>query len=298
MTAFPAPAWRPTNAEYHRDRSRWSSSMLEEFHDSPAVAQGLYVAQDLEEPEPNESMILGSAVNLLVVEPERAEDSLCIATQAQSRRGGAYKRAVERYPDRLVLTAPAGERAQAMARSILHPRTRQAETAKALLTAEGYPEWAFKWDDPTGVPCKLKVDRVLNVWGVPTKVALKTTRDPRPESFHRDFLNFGYARRLAFNRRGLRVALGDDLPVDIKVVAVRNREPYDVWVYNLSENWFSIAEPEVEADLKLLAEYLARGDDANWCDPRENAEDSLPVLEPPRHAVRAHLDNLTTDEWE
>jgi hypothetical protein len=261
--------------------------MLATFRESPGLAYRRYVTKTEPDPRPSPSMVIGSAVNHLVLDPASAPAGFYVV-QVRTRDAKAYRDAEQAYPERLILTLPEHELAMRAADSILEPLTSAAEVAHALLTAPGgISEWAYQWDDASGVPCKLMVDRLLPLSGRPTIGELKTARDPgllvqrygetRPASW---LYNLGYDQQAAFNRRGVRHALGSTVEPDFYFVAVRNSSPYDVHVAKAGETFLSRAEAKTGETLARLAECLASPGPAGWISREEGLPGGVvPVLE-------------------
>ncbi len=262
---IPPPIWRPANAEYHRTRTHWSSSMLKVFRHSPALAFKRFVAGAAAEWEPpTRSQVLGSIANTLLLQQERRTRDIHVV-DCKDRRGKEFKVQLERRPDQLVVTQTEWEEGQAIANAILQPKTESARVAHRLLVGEpqdGFTEYAHRWEYRSGVPCKEMVDRLLNLHGVPTLVELKSTVDPSPEGFRDQFSRLGYACQAAFNLRGLQDALGGVIP-QFLVVAVRNEEPYDVAVYPLHPDFLELGRRQVETDLAGIAACLSGA--RPWC---------------------------------
>jgi len=280
---IPAPSWTPTNPAYHADRSHWSSSMLKTFRESPALAQGIYITGDFSGPETSHSMIIGSLVNVLLLEPERWDIDVWVV-DVDGRNAKTFKQAVATFPERLVVTRKEAEEATFVAQAIKEPRTKMAEVGQALLMGGiGYAEYAHRWIDPTGVPCKSKVDRAIVLSSRATIVEMKTSRDPRPRQFEKQFNDMEYYLQGAFNRRGGRFAFGED-PTLI-VAAIGNIQPYSVYVYEVDPEYLIDAADEIEANLEELAHRLSG--ELPWCTADEMlSDDRLPVLRQPYYARR------------
>lgn len=144
---LPEPTWRPSNHEYHEAVGRWSSSRLKMFRRDPYLAySGLREAES-----PSEAMVIGSAINALVLEPSGSE---IYVAQVETRRSESYREALRAWGnDRLVVTAKENRLARAGAASILEPQTPAAELARSLLAnPDGYNEWAHRWNEPVWRP--------------------------------------------------------------------------------------------------------------------------------------------------
>lgn len=313
---IPAPTWTPGTAEYHEDFSRWSSSMLRCFNDSPALAYQRYVLCDpaAQRSGTSEALILGSAVNEILLDP--AGRNLHVV-EVQSRATKAVRDAEQAFPGRRVLTRKEHDLARRIADSILEPRTPAARLAQTLLQSDGgHPEYAHRWEDPSGVPCRTLIDRVIPVHGRPAILELKTSRSPDRFGFRRQVMSFGYHEQAAFNCRGLADALGidprpaTDAPtpsgdddwtppepeqgVLFYWIVIRNAPPYECYIYRRSEDLRKLGEHAVEEGLAKLADALQRRDDpAAWSLPDEQLpDDEIPEIDAPAWA----MDAIQSDE--
>lgn len=270
---IPVPIWTPTNATYHAE-PRWSSSKLKTFRASPAEAHGRYVARTLPAPDTSTAMVVGSIVNALLLEPERAVSYIYVCG-AKTRTAKEYRDSVRDRPHQLVVTADEWEEGDGVAGALLAGRTEAARVARRLLTGgDGFSEYAHKWDDATGVPCKTMVDRLRMVGGWPAVVELKTTEDPDPARFKDHFIKMGYDAQAAFNSRGLTELLG--AAPRYYVVAARSRAPYEVAFQQIPVETLARGAEIVEADLRKLAACLAGGP---WESPWETLIDGeIPFL--------------------
>lgn len=280
---IPAPTWTPTAREYHADLSAWSSSMLRTFRRSPALAEARYVTRRLLGDDATGSQRLGSAVNVLLLQPE-LEQRLLLVADADTRSSTAFRRTRRHAPrEALVLTIPEYDQAVAIARAVREGRSEMAALARVyLLELPGYAEYAFRWTDETGVPCKAMVDRLVEHPAGPVKVELKTDQDPL-DAFSATATKWGYHCQSAFNARGLRAALGIE-PME-RIVVVRNEPPHEVVVYEPDAEWLEAGAATVAADLERLAYCLATGE---WLHDAERLDVSggCRPLSLPRHMRR------------
>lgn len=289
---LPEPTWRPSSHEYHSVLGRWSSSRLKTFRTDPSLA-----FSGLRKPEiPSEALVIGSAINALVLDPSGSE---IYVSQVETRGNKSYPEAVRAWGhDRLVVTAKEYRLARAGAASILEPQTRAAELAKSLLTqGEGFNEWAYQWEDPeTGVPCQAMLDRLTTAGDSLLYVELKSTRDPSREAFtgtrvedgevheqpwRGQARKLGYHCQTAFNLNALRDAVGDDVPLDCFFVAVGNTLPHAVGVYHASVAgaFVTDGEKQIRADLSWLATCIQDDTGAKWHHPWELlANDDVPEI--------------------
>jgi hypothetical protein len=292
LTTVPAPNWHPpTVAAYHSDVSRWSSSMVRNFRKSPGLAFMTYVARSAPLERPSEALVVGSAVHRLI-ETQGQSTGIHVAG-CDGRDAKTYRDAVQAFEPagRLVLTRKEFERAQRTADALLEPRTRSAEVGRAILCAgDGHSEWAYRWEDESGVPCKTLNDRVTLIRGEVAIGELKSTRDPTPAVFHRDIGTRRYHVQAAFNARGVRRAVAEEAgipavdvpPVAFYWVVVGKSPPWSVYVCRATTRAMNDGEVEVEASLRKLAGCLQDPTGATWAHPHELLEDGeIPAAEPP-----------------
>lgn len=292
---IPAPTWTPSLSAYHGDFGRWSSSMVRCYRQSPALALQRYIHRDpaAQRSGTSEALVLGSAVNELVLDP--AGTNLHVV-EVQSRSTKAVRDAERAFPGRKVVTRKELDLAQRIADSILEPRTPAAELARTLLTCPGgHAEYAHRWEDPSGVPCRTLTDRVIPVHGRPAVLELKTSRSPERYGFQRQVFQLGYHEQAAWNCRGLADACraaGEELEPDepgFYWIVVRNSPPWEVFVYRRSESLRKLGEAALNETLPKLAQALQnQGDPAWWASPDEQLLDGeIPEIEAPAWALDA-----------
>lgn len=284
LTSVPAPIWTPGNREYHGDPSRWSSTSLKMFRHKPQLAYRTYIGS-VKHSGPTPAQVIGSAVNILLLEPETQETAIH-TVDVEARNAVAFKKAVELYPEALVLTRPEREQAGAVADAILHPQTDYAAMAREILVdRHGYSEYASRWDDEIGVPCKSKIDRLTTATaedGLSLVIGeLKTAKSPELQAFSRQAWDLDYHCQAAFNCRGIYATTGH-WP-DFVFVVVRNEQPYEVACYKLTEEFLAVGYEQVVGDLQRLSVCLQDPSGKTWRSSWENFQGfpSVPELSPP-----------------
>lgn len=280
---IPESAWRPTNAEYHAIRDRWSSSRISLFRRSPREAYETFVTRTRSSDARSTPLDIGAAVSQSLTDPTGVGQH-AYRVNVRSRGSKAYKDAVRVYGgDRVVLTAPEFDAVEQMVENVLNPTTPMAEVARAMLVVgSGASEWAHTWEE-MGVPCMVKLDRLVMLQRM-AMVELKTSVARSPQEFSRQAWKFNYHCQAAFYRRGVTAAgeLGDDERPDVYFVVIHNEWPHEVWVQAASEEFLAAGDAQIERDLTRLKGCLAG--EAPWCHPWETSE-ILPVLRPPKWAL-------------
>lgn len=247
-----------------------SASALEEFRRSPAHFRAM------KPKDPTDAMKLGTAVHMALLEPALFAETYVVATPCAAelasgkRKGeacgspGKYRRNGAWFcgthaPDEHdtpadVVTAEhlqdiTGMRDATMA----HP-----DAAKAY-TGQGGEEVTIVWDDPTGIRCKARPDRLIKRAAM--LVDLKSAADASPRGFARDGAGRGYHRKMALYRRGLRVLHEQGLmPWEVKhsaIVAVESSAPYVVGCYLIDEGHPGADMERAEQDVERLLVRLS-----------------------------------------
>lgn len=240
-------------------------------------------------------MILGSIADHLLLLPDRVLSDIYVV-DVQDRRAKSFKGEVESRPEQMVVTASEREEAEAIAGAILEPETEMAELAHdLLLQGDGINQWAYQWEDVSGVPLKIMSDRLRLVNRMPVDISLKTTIDPSPGEFSRQFDRFEYECQCALYQRGISHALGG-ASVPTIVIAVRNEPPHEVWCAQVSDASLRYGKEVISHDLMSLARKLSGEEPwaASW--ERLPPDGQLPVLEPPRYK-RVVLNGVALDRF-
>lgn len=282
-----APTWTPTNHEYHGMRERCSSTMLKTFRESPEMYRRKYLLGEEDRSLPGEGMAIGSALGCLVLEPHRVEAEIEVITKVTTRKNKTMEKLYADSPEKTFLVERELAPLAGMVASLCAAGTPHAMAARvALLQLPGWSEFAITWDDPLGVSCKSKVDRLtvdpetwrIHVW------EFKTDRDASPEGFAKQAVNLGYREQAAFNLRGLEDAFGGE--ARLSWVVAHNEPPYEWVVYPLDPIDREIGQENVERDLRMLSAWLEAGEGEPWRQPWE-LDDNFPPLQFPRWSRRS-----------
>jgi hypothetical protein len=133
------------------------------------------------------------------------------------------------------------------------------------LERRGEPELSIFWTDrETGLRLKCRVD-----WFSDYPLDLKTTRDPSPMAYARQYAALGYHRKRAHYRAGIFAHTGEHLP--FVHLATGTEPPHEVAVYDPDDSDYrsgrSVGEDQYRATLRQLAECFASAD---WSNPWES----------------------------
>lgn len=170
--------------------------------------------------DPTPAMILGTAVHLLTLQPERAPEIVAFEGDKRTKEWKQFK---ADNADRLILGAEDLATARAMAAAVrAHP------VAAALLDGCEYELPIFYTDQATGLRCKARLDAAKPG----AVIDLKSARDISPRAFGRQAAALDYPGQLAHYGAAWSAETGDDLP-SLYIVAVESSAPHDVAVYEL-----------------------------------------------------------------
>ena len=237
-----------TNEEYHASGAV-SKSVLDMIHKSPA-----YYKYCMENPrEQTDSMLLGSVVHKLVLEPQDFGSEFAVIPDCD-RRTKDGKAVYKAFCDALqdgVAAVPGDvyRQAQAMADAV------KAHPVAAKLLTDGKAEESYFWEQD-GIKCSCRPDWMRNDGLV---VDLKTTKDASPDGFQKSAYNFRYYVQAWWYIHGLRL-LGIDA-TEFIFIAVESAAPYTVSVYAADDLFFKLGEIEAMQDFETYKECMKS---ENW----------------------------------
>lgn len=236
-----------TNAEYH-SHPAVSKSDLDLISRSP-----LHFKTAKETPKAQtESMLLGSLVHKLVLEPDDFDNEYIVAPVCDRRTKQGkeiWNDFMESSAGMSVITEGLKSKAESIADAVLK------DTAAACILRNGQAEQSFFWtDDETGVECKCRPD-YLKSNGIVAD--LKTTSDASPESFVKTAYDYRYYVQAWWYLHGLhQCGIKAD---DFIFIAVEKEPPYAVCIYAADELMLELGERTAKENLKVYAECLKSG---------------------------------------
>lgn len=263
-----------------RDRSEYdaidavSHSRLKDFDDHPQVYYRRYVTKDLPPRPANDAMQWGTDLEnrLWGEEPAAVLIPEDVLSKSGSRSGAAWKAFAEEHEGQRLLKKSEYDLLmysldRAVANIEAHPQ------ASELILGDGEVWQRLTWTCPdTGLPRKGELDAISK--GV--LVDLKSCRHTSAEAIARQVVSLGYHRQLAGYQQAIEQQSGKHLPVVL--VAVRNDEPYDVAVYELTEQFLELGR---EANIRSLRQLKQCMETGVWQRPGHS---DVILLEPPRWA--------------
>ena len=235
-----------TNAEYHASGAV-SKSILDLVHRSPA-----YYKYCMENPrEQTESMLLGSVVHKLVLEPETFADEFAVAPDCD-RRTKEGKAEWKGFTDALrddvqPITGQMYETACNMRDAV------KAHEIASRLLSDGKAEQSFFWERD-GIKCSCRPDYLRDDGLV---VDLKSTQNATPESFSRDAYSFRYYVQAWWYLDGLKK--NGIQAENFLFIAVENKPPFHVCVYAADDLYYKLGEEEALQDFEKYKECTKSG---------------------------------------
>jgi hypothetical protein len=198
--------------------------------------------------EPTPAMLIGTAIHLAILEPDRFDAEYHI-TSAQDRRQAAYKEAVEQYGVDRVLLPHDAEHVRALQGVVLgHTKARK------LAHAKGHAELsAFAKDPVTGVMVRCRYDRLADAGFA---VDLKKARDVLPRGFANSCARYRYHVQDALYSDMYYWITGERLD-EFWFLAIEDQPPYTVIPYRLDDLSIEAGRIAYRRNLNTYAECLA-----------------------------------------
>jgi hypothetical protein len=216
----------------------------------------------------SDAMLLGSAVHMLALEPERfgaeyrIESGPFNATTGKpfgrdTKKFEAWLDEAKNSDDRKILIESEFETSQAIAKAFQgHPviAAIMASRAEKLFESEYAMEYETR-DSKVDLKCKLDfvcpAERII--------IDLKTTSDPSPYAWSWSAEDFGYHRQAAIYSDAMEAKYHE--PFRFLFGVVRPKEPYEAAVYELDAESINRGRSEYEA---LIEEYAERKVNNDW----------------------------------
>ena len=230
-----------------------SRSELWQLRESPEKFK--WTQEHPEEPTP--SLIFGSLVHKLLLEPETFDDDFAIIPDVDRRtKAGkeAYNAFLSGFSERYIISHSDYEKALQMAN-----KAKQTPFVSKLLD-NGKHEVAYYWeDDLTKELCKVRLDCVSEVGGKKIIVDYKTTANASTESFMRSAINYGYDFQAAMYCEGYEKSTGKK-PLFV-FIAQEKEPPYAVNILQADEYFLKRG---YDVFRELIGVYHDCKESGNW----------------------------------
>ena len=235
-----------SNAAYHTNKTSFSSSQIVEFSRNPGKFRaGLTMAT----PQ-TESMLLGSVVHKLVLEPKDFDSEFIVMPAFNMRTNDGKKDAqsfIDSNPDICIVPEKIMAQAQDMAGAVLSD-----PTATALLSDTSRERSGYFVCPETGLPLKFRPD--ADKPGI--LIDLKTATDGSIEGFKKAIEQWRYHWQAWHYCRGMSIGTGVEYAF-IWIVAEKDI-PYAVNCYSCGAHWLARAESEAIPVLHDLKRYISK----------------------------------------
>lgn len=238
--------------EYH-EMEGYSKSNLDKIN----VSMNHYF-ESLKKKEVTRSMIIGSAFHCMVLTPSEFDKEFAVLPECDRRTKegkNIYAAFVEANFGKTIIDSEDYEIVGQMARNIVvHP------VASQLLT-NGKPENSFMWiDKESGLKCKCRPDytRYDNLM-----IDLKSTDSAVYRDFQRSVINYRYHVQAAYCIDGVNAVEGDSYDTFV-LIAVENKAPFNVAVYNVDQAAIELGREAYHLDLFKVVEYYDQPESERW----------------------------------
>lgn len=241
--------------EYH-GIAALSKSGMDALHRSPAHFQAYLLEPHMD----TAATILGSLTHTLVMEPDLFSLRYAVYENVNknTKDGKANVQDAEAFGF-IPISMSTLAQAQAMAQAL-----RNHPTAGGAFKAEGTLfELSVFWEEHVNgvcIPCKARIDVLTaDIPGFGRICAdVKKTRDASPRGMRKSMVEYRYHVQAAWYRRGLR-AVGLETK-QFTLLCVEDKPPYNVGLYNISEDAQRVALLEIKADVEQFAECSISGE--------------------------------------
>jgi len=190
-----------------------------------------------------------------MLEPERFATDYAVFP-GKTRRGKAWDAWQASHPGVEGLTAAGHAEATAIGLAV-----RSHHAAGPIVCNAQHIEMEHEWrDEKTGLSCLLKADLVLEMGSHRVLLGdLKGVESTDLRTIQRQSYRLGYPLQMAHYRAGIQAKYGAHYRVDVAIIAVETRPPYDVAVVYLSDDVMTHAETEWRDLMSIIAECTETG---------------------------------------
>ncbi len=246
-----------SNEEYHSSEGI-SRSQLMTMRKTPYHYWFEHISGLSEGHAESEAMKLGSALHIMVLEPEKFDPQYYIAKHWDRRTTlgkQGYAAEQEEAAGRIMLSHEQWRLLQCMGEGIGKNSDAQAILAKNQLL--GKAEQSIYWNEPnTGVRCKCRPD----LWHDKVVIDLKTSVNASYREFQSSVYKYGYHIQAGMIQEGIRNVTGVTIH-DFCFVVVEKEPPFATAVYLLDETAIARGASEFRT---LLAKLKYAQDNEEW----------------------------------
>lgn len=229
--------------EEYRAREGISQTELNAFRNDPQVYEMVYVTGELPREKPTPDMLLGSAIDRLLLDGEESTPSV-YPDECLNKNGGRIsarcKAWEESHPEQTWLT-PKEHQREIGAKLRAKRNVEEHDKARRILESATQRHVRLCWtDELTGLPLKCELDFAAPALLLgDLKVAAPTAME-NPEAWARHLVGRGYDVQMAHYRQGWQALTGERLPWCW--IAIRNNPAMSVEVYEPTEMFMEMAD--------------------------------------------------------
>jgi hypothetical protein len=214
-----------------------------------------------------DGLAFGAAAHLYMLEPHLF-NNMVIESSAKTTNANDYKKLVEQYPGKHVLTAGSIELIELLAKAIFeHPFA-----AELLGSSDKIAEPTIFWrDEDEDVWCKARPDLMIPSRRCFADLKFLKEGFSDPKKFLWSVRDYGYDIQAAWNIMGGKKATGVTYP-EFWFICVEKAEPYRVGVYQLDDEWLGDTMFDAKNLLKRFVACRAAGDWPNYTEENKAGE--------------------------
>ena len=215
----------------------------------------------------------GRQLHCCVLEPERFEREIAVMPEFKGKGARSLQAEWElRNAGRIQVKPKVLEQLLAMRDAVMkHPKARE------MFAANGANEVSAVWDDPLGMRCKVRWDRIYSEWNL-SQLDLKSTRNAEEGFFRYDVKQYGYDVEACLYSRALDVLHGA-MHRPFYFIACEKIAPFRVEIYELTRSERILGNQRMEVAMRAYAESVRSG---IWSDrPLFSVEQSSEAKESP-----------------
>lgn len=226
----------PIDVYHHKDCPGISATKLK------YVIETTYNHWLIDRGNESKSLRFGTALHCLINEPHLFEKQYYVCP-ADSKRDKKYQDALRLF-DGIVLLQPEFDQLTAVSKKIFtHP------VLKNHLIGSNYERTYFSYDQETGLLKKCRADIVNN--NLKSIVDIKSTESASEYSFQKDCLRYLYRIPAAYYMSIISEVSGE-IYNNFYFAACEKQEPYEIAIYEASENSLNKAYEEIKLALSRI----------------------------------------------
>ena len=214
-----------------------------------------HAKEEIDRPsESSSAMDFGIATHAAILEPDRYAAEMIVRPE-WNRRTNAGKEAeaafYAEHDGRIIVSQDEADRIERVRAAV-----KDSALARKLSGTKGQREVSMVWRQ-SGLACKGRIDKLIDLGDVYGIVDLKTTRDASEDFFPRDAKARGYHRAGSWYADGIKALTGKEARVFI--IAVESEAPHGACAYEISCEALEVGRREFVVAYQRLSEAMKSG---------------------------------------